>query len=145
MNKKEKNDKPVYSNVNMTNDDFVAQGFRKLDDNLIERRPPKIKWGEKYRRSSDKDKIQYLEKLAATMNQAAFLIQGERNELAKLCELKEEQIVKLKNAMDANTNMLQIEITKINEERQSFNKAAAEKNTKIRELEKQLEDLSIID
>lgn len=139
----EKNDKPIYSNVNMTNDDFVAQGFRKLDDNLIERRPPKIKWGERYRRSSDKDKIQYLEKLAATMNQAAFLIQGERNELGRLCELKEEQIIKLKNAMDANNNMLQTEIMKINQERQSFSEAAIAKNNEIRELKKQLEELQV--
>lgn len=57
------------------------------------------------------------------MNHAASLIQTERNQLNKLCELKEQQIEKMKEAMDANNNMLQSEIAKINEERQKFNQS----------------------
>lgn len=106
-------------------EDLVAQGFHKLDDKLIVVRPPKIAWGKIYELSSNEEKIEYLEKLASTMNHAASLIQDERNQLNKLCELKEQQIEKLKEAMDANNNMLQSEMAKINEERQKFNQSKA--------------------
>ena len=59
------------------------------------------------------------------MNHAASLIQDERNQLNKLCELKEQQIEKLKAAMDQNNGMLQSEVAKINEERQKFNESKA--------------------
>lgn len=106
-------------------EDLIAQGFHKLDDDLIVAKPPQILWGRIYQESSDEEKIEYLEKLASTMNHAAALIQDERNQLTELCELKEQQIEKLKKAMDANNNMLQSEITKINEERQKFNQSKA--------------------
>jgi hypothetical protein len=117
-------------------EDLIAKGFHKLDDNLITNRPPKIKWGEIYKGFTDKEKITYLEKLASSMNHAAHLIQSERNELGRLCELKEQQIIKLKEAMDKNMLMLQTEMTKINEERQRFNKEVLCLNQRIRELEK---------
>jgi len=106
-------------------EDLIAKGFHKLDDKLLVVKPPKILWGGIYQASSNEEKIEYLEKLAATMNHAASLIQDERNQLNKLCELKEQQIEKLKEAMDANNNMLQSEVAKINEERQKFNASKA--------------------
>jgi predicted nuclease with TOPRIM domain len=115
-------------------EDLVAMGFRKLDDKLIEKRPPKIKWGVIYQGFTDKEKVDYLEKLSASMNHAAYLIQGERNQIGELCKLKDQQVAKLKAAMEQNTKMLQTEITKINEERQSFNREAAKLHKKIREL-----------
>src|SRR3989338_1591100 len=106
-------------------EDLLAQGFNKLDDKLIVVKAPKITWGRIYQSSSNEEKIDYLEKLASTMNYAASLIQDERNQLNKLCELKEQQIEKLKEAMDANNTMLQSEVAKINEERQKFNESKA--------------------
>ena len=106
-------------------EDLLAQGFHKLDDKLLVVKAPKITWGRIYQSSSNEEKIDYLEKLASTMNHAASLIQDERNQLNKLCELKEQQIEKLKEAMDANNNMLQSEVAKINEERQKFNESKA--------------------
>lgn len=116
--------------------DFVGKGFRKLDENLIESKPPKIKWGKIYEQSTDKQKIEYLEKLAATMNHAAYLIQEERNQMLELVAKKEEQIIKLKEAMGKNMDMLTSEITKMNEQRQEFHKEVARLNKRIRELEK---------
>ena len=106
-------------------EDLLAQGFHKLDDKLLVVKVPKIAWGKIYQSSSNEEKIEYLEKLASTMNHAASLIQDERNQLNKLCDLKEQQIEKLKEAMDANNNMLQSEVAKINEERQKFNESKA--------------------
>ena len=104
-------------------EDLIAKGFHKLDDELLVAKAPKIAWGRIYQASSNEEKIEYLEKLAATMNHAASLIQDERNQLTKLCELKEQQIEKLKAAMDQNNVMLQSEVAKINEERQKFNES----------------------
>jgi len=101
--------------------DFIAAGFKKLDPNLIEKRPPKISWGKLYRAKSDAEKITYLEKLAATMNYAASLIQDERNQLNKLCELKEQQLTKMAESVEANNAMLQQEVTRMNEDRQILN------------------------
>lgn len=103
--------------------DLIEKGFSRLDDKLLVARPPKITWGKVFESSSNEEKIEYLQKLASTMNHAASLIQEERNELNKLCELKEQQIEKMKEAMEANNAMLQSEIAKINEERQNFNKS----------------------
>ena len=103
--------------------DFIAKGFRKLDSKFLTRRPPKIKWGKMYLALSDAEKIEYLQKLASTMNHAASLVQDERNELLKLCELKEGQIEQMKKAMVANDSMLHSEVEKINAERQSFNES----------------------
>ena len=41
-------------------EDLTSQGFHKLDEKLIDRRPPKIQWGKLYLQSTDKDKIEYL-------------------------------------------------------------------------------------
>jgi len=114
---------------------LIAAGFHKLDPELMVDRPPKIKWGLVYQASSDEQKITYLEKLAAAMNHAAHLIQSERDKLSVLCVKKEEQIKSLKKALDQNNDMIQSEITRMNSERQDYNKAAAEANAKIRELE----------
>ena len=131
--------------INSDNEDadLIAQGFHKLDNNLIENRPPKITWGKIYLEFTSEEKLAYLEHLAATMNHAAYLIQTERNNLGKLCELKEGQIGKLKVAMEQNMFMLQSEITKINEERQSFNEEAVRMLTQIRELTKALGNANV--
>jgi len=116
-------------------DDLVAVGFHKLDDNLVEKRPPKIAWGRLYKDFNDAEKIRYLENLASTMNNAAYLIQNERNELTRLCELKEKQIEKIKAAMDQNMIMLQSEVTIMNEQRQGYHQEVARLNGIIRDKE----------
>jgi hypothetical protein len=120
--------------------DLEASGFEKLDPNLIDLKPPKIKWGELYKNFTDAEKITYLEKIASTMNHAAYLIQGERDELNELCELKEQQIQKLSENMRANNDMVQSEIMKLNEERQAFNKHVATLNKQIKELNQKLSE-----
>lgn len=115
--------------------DFIAEGFKKItDQDLIIRNPPKIKWGQKYKDWDDKKKIQYLEKLACSMNHAASLLQDERDKLNEVCKLKEDQINKMTQAVRSNNFMLQEQITKMNEQRQVYNKHVVELNAKIREL-----------
>lgn len=119
----------------MNDDDFVSAGFDRLDPSLLSDKPPKIQWGLLYKETmSDERKIVYLEKLAASMNHAASLIQTERDKLAELCGLKEEQLTKMAGAVQANNDMLQFEVTRMNEQRQFFNAEVMRLNTEIREL-----------
>jgi len=104
-------------------EDLIAKGFKKLDSKLITHNPPKIKWGKDFEGWELKKQNEYLKKLAATMNHAASLIQDERNQLGELCELKEKQLEKMKDAMEQNNSMIQGEVTKMNEERHKFNEA----------------------
>jgi len=123
-------------NNNKSDPDFFVEGFKRIDQSLVLRNPPKIKWGKEYLDWPDDRKIRYLEKLSAAMNEAAHLVQVERDELNRLIILKEEQLTQLSKAMAANNNMLQQEVTKMNAERQSFNTAVAKLNQEIRDLKK---------
>lgn len=104
-------------------DDFVGKGFHRLDPKLVKSHPPKIKWGEAYKDYPDVKKVEYLEKLAATMNHAAHLIQVERNQLNDLCELKEKRIAEMTIALEQNNALIQMHVTKTNEQ---LNEAAKE-------------------
>lgn len=116
----------------MNEEDFIAKGWHKLDDNLISARPPKIVFSKQFDAWPDVKKIEYLKKMASSMNQAAKLIQNERDQLNELCALKEKQIVKLSEAMRANDAMLQGEVTRMNEQRQGYHAEVARLNAQIR-------------
>lgn len=106
----------------MEQEDFIAEGFKRItDEDLAVRNPPKIRWGDKYKAWDDKKKIEYLEKLANSMNHAVSLLQDERDQLNKLCEMKEGQLVKLSEALKQNNEMLHHEITRMNKEKQGLN------------------------
>ena len=115
--------------------DWVGEGWHRLDPDIIQDKPPKIAWGDRYKMWPDAKKIKYLEELASSMNHAAFLIQNERDELNVLCERKEKMLNTLSQNLDGNNGMIQQQMTLLNEERQLWNKAAAEMKAKIRELE----------
>ena len=120
--------------------DFVAEGWHKLDPKLTADKPPKIAWGDRYKMWPDAKKIKYLEEFASSMNHAAYLIQSERDELNVLCEKKEKMIIAMSSNLDGNNGMIQQQIMSLNEERQLWNKAAADMKKRIRELESTIED-----
>jgi Tfp pilus tip-associated adhesin PilY1 len=115
--------------------DFLGSGFKKLDSEIVKKNAPKINWGMKYQEQTDQKKIKYLEKLSATMNYAAFLIQEERNKLLELMEMKEAQLVSMSESLDANNEMIQQQITKMNAEKQEYHKIISGLNIKLREWE----------
>jgi len=129
--------------------DFIAKGWKKLDKELMVDEPPKISWGGIFlgerpdpKKSligvpyfwTDSDRLSYTTKLAEAMNHAASLIQGERNKLLELLELKVGQLKQMSEAMEQNNLMLQTEITKMNENKQHYHAKIAELNRTIREL-----------
>jgi len=117
----------------ISNDDLVAAGFHRVEN--VKNHAPKIKWGDLHKKSPPDTRASYAERLASAMNHAAHLIQGERDELGRLCEQKEKQIQSLKAAYQQNNNMVETQITKHNEERQLYNAEIAKLKARIRELE----------
>lgn len=118
--------------------DLEEAGFHKLDSSVISLKPQKIKWGKLYQAFTDKEKIEYLEKLACTMNHAAYLIQEERNNKLILVDKKDVLIESLKKNLDANNEMIQKQMTKQNEDKQKFNDAYKKLNDINKQLEKEL-------
>ena len=86
--------------------DDIVEGFERLDNNILDRRPPKITWLEGFEKKEDKVKIQYLKKLASTMNNAARLIQDERDALVQLMVKKEKQLEKMAEQLQQNNMVL---------------------------------------
>ena len=115
--------------------DLMVEGFHKLDDHLLDRKPPKIIWLKGYKDREDKSKVIYLEKLASTMNHAAKLISVERDKLVKLMVVKEKQLEKMTEQVAANNHMLQSEVTRMNKQKQGFHAEISGLNKRIRELE----------
>ena len=109
-----------------------ADGLKRIEAVEL---PPKIKWGDEFLSWTPEKKLQYLMKFAEAMNHAADVIQRERNLLGELVEKKEEQLQQMQSMLDANNQMLQQEITRMNEERNKTNKYVAQLNARIRELE----------
>lgn len=121
-------------NGEMNDSDFIGEGFHKIDERLLVNRPPKIQWGKRYEAWPIERQLDYTQKLAASMNHAAHLIQLQRDELNTLCGLKEQQLEKMTKALDANNNMIQQQMTEMNEHKQAANKHAAAQNKLIKEL-----------
>lgn len=122
-------------------DDWVGAGFKRLDPKLLEVNAPKIDYGMIFKNEwGDPKKISYLKSLAETMNQAAALVQVERDKLNTLCIMKEGQLVKLSASVEANNSMLQQEVTRMNAQRQGYNGELERLNLLVRKLEKSLKD-----
>lgn len=120
--------------------DLMVEGFEKLDDHLLDRRPPKITWLKGFNDREDQVKIEYLKKLASTMNHAAKLISVERDKLVKLMVVKEQQLEKMASQVAANNQMLQSEVTRMNEQKQGFHAEVSRLNKRIKELDSQLKE-----
>lgn len=121
--------------------DLVVKGFHRLEDKLVDRKAPKLKFGSKWAKLTDREKLNYITPLAASMNHAAYLIQGERDQLNTLLEQKEEQLKKMGAAMEQNHMMLQQGVANLNEQRQHYHANVQELNGRIRELEQQVKAL----
>ncbi len=116
-------------------EDFISEGWHKLDDKYVSKKAPIINWGSGFHKMDDAGKIQYLAQLACTMNQAAALIQDERDELNKICAQKEKQIQTVVKQLNANNQMMQAEVTRMNEMNRMYHADIKELQTKIKELQ----------
>lgn len=112
------NDKRQTTHNELT--DTVVEGFQKLDDNLLDKKPPKIKWLPEFEKKDLKVQLEYVKKLASTMNNAAKLVSDERDKLVELMILKEKQLEMMSKQLQDNNVLIQNQINKMNEQRQGF-------------------------
>lgn len=122
--------------------DILVEGFHKVDSHLLEPKAPRLKFMPKFYEKADEQKLEYLVKLASTMNQATVLIQNERDELVKLMVKKEAQLEKMAEMMRQNNEMLQQEVTRMNEQRQQYHQRMMAADERIRELESEVGNLA---
>lgn len=113
---------------------MIAAGFHRVDPEILAKKAPTIKWGEIYKKWTDKEKVAWHEKFSSSMNHAAALIQDERDKLNVLCHQKEQQLRQVAKAIESNNAMLQQEVTRMNEQRQGYNAQIAKLNAEIRAL-----------
>jgi hypothetical protein len=156
-------------------DTDLVSGFKRLPENVIEKRPPKIRWGRIYKGEvydpykstssivvpkhfvtcstqkrhqesavvnkyfwTDADRLNYAEQLASTMNHAADLMQQERNTLNELIKQKEQLVIQSSRQLSENNNMLQQEVTRMNQYKKDMQLHAKKLNQEIKELKKQV-------
>ncbi len=118
--------------------DFVVpEFFKRVDPTVVDLNPKILPWGKEYRSWPDARKIEYLEKLASSMNKAADLLQQERNALNEAIKLKEEQLIRMDKSVKRNNEMIQTQVTEMNSQRQNWNAEAVRLNKRIKELETQ--------
>ena len=116
-------------------EDFMAEGFYKLDENIVDLRAPRLTEPPKFAARTDGQKYLYYRKVAATMNHAAKLVSEERNNLNDLLIKKEEQLKAMIAQVNENNAMVQSEVTKMNKQKQGFHAEVSRLTARIRELE----------
>lgn len=119
----------------MHSDNFLAKGFHELDEHLLDQNPPRITFEQGFYDKSDDAKLKYLVRLASTMNHASKLVSIERDELVKLLVLKDQQLEAQEESVRRNMEMLQSEVTRMNEQKQGFHAEVRRLNARIKELE----------
>jgi septal ring factor EnvC (AmiA/AmiB activator) len=93
-----------------------------VDEKLFKRISKDIKlieFGEEFYLRSDRLKIEYLVKLASSLNHAAVTIQEERNKLNDLLYQKERQLVSCKKQRSQEQEMIQKQLLKENATKQA--------------------------
>ena len=115
--------------------DLLVEGFHKLDDHLLDNQAPKLTLMSGFHDKDPATQVHYLLRLAATMNHAAKLISEERDALVEAIVLKEQQLEKQADGVRQNLEMLQSEVTKMNEHKQGFHAEVRRLNARIKELE----------
>ena len=113
----------------------IIEGFEKLDDNLLDRKAPRIKFLKGFDEKEDIQKIDYLKRLASTMNHAAKLISNERDELVKLMILKERQLEQMSLQLQQNSTTVQDQVLRMNAQKQHFSAEVSRLTSRVKELE----------
>lgn len=87
---------------------------------------PTIKWGNDYKKWPIEKRLRYAERLAATMNHAADILQIDRNKLNVLIKEKEASLVQAIKSAQLADSMLQKQLTRDNAAKQVLNKRIVE-------------------
>ena len=130
----------------MTPDDDVRD-FKSAEDMVDEtfvrktRSVPMITFGHEFKERSDADKIDYLWKLASSLNDAAQQIQRERDELNEIAFKQHAQIKELERSRAADRQMIHRQLESANGKYQDLLKENQGLNREITKLEQEIEGL----
>lgn len=78
----------------------------------------RIAWGEEYRNAPIEERLKKAEQLAATMNNAADVLQTERNGMIEIAKQQEARIKTLQVSYDQQSELMEQTINKHNADRQ---------------------------
>lgn len=124
--------------------DGVDSGF--FDPKVVKRmstnKAKLIEFSDKWKARPEAERMEYLIKLASSLNHAAQEIQKERDFLNKLLFSKEEQLTKLNKQLSADRVMIQKQLVAENAKQQKLLDENAALHKEIRELETKLKDAS---
>lgn len=98
----------------------------------------RIEFGPEWHARSNKDKIEYLIKLASSLNHAAVEIQKERDELNNTCFNLESQLVVSQKQRMSDQVMIHTQLKNENENKQALLQENQMLRKEIKELEKKL-------
>ena len=119
--------------------DEMPPEFSKIDRlPTMEKNAPMISWGCVFEEWPDTRKIDYLKKLASTMNHAADVLQTERNEIIKIAKAQETQIAQVAETEQQNRNLLQQQMTKANADKEALNQRIVELVQQVKALKKEV-------
>lgn len=91
-----------------------------LAKEIKNRRIQMIKFGEEFEKWDDKHKIEYLKKLASSMNEAADLMQRERNQLAIKLQTAKDQLKNMESNLDIQKSIVFKSITDTNQAKEDY-------------------------
>lgn len=110
--------------------DFVSKLFKRTSKDV-----KLIEFSEKFHARPEKEKIEYLIKLASSLNHAAQQIQKERDLLNKLLFAKENQLKKCQEQRTQDRIMIQKQIATENAKQQALLRENQALRSEIKELE----------
>lgn len=120
----------------------MVQGLQELKRvKNMPRAAPNIKWGEDYKKWPLRQRLRYAERLAATMNYAADLLQQERNKLLDLAKRQEAMMKQFQKRLEQADQMLQGRLTDDNEERQEILEDLVFLKSQVKQLARQVRSL----
>ena len=91
-----------------------------LAKEIKNRRIQMIKFGEDFEKWDDKHKINYLKKLASSMNEAADLMQRERNQMAVKLQIAKDQLANIEKNLEIQKAIVFKSITDTNQAKEEY-------------------------
>ena len=121
-------------------EDLVSEGFYKVPPPAgMPKSPPKIQWGDKFRKWPVTKRLKYALDLASSMNHAAKLLTIERDKILTAARLQERALKTAQENVAAVNLLMQQTLKDFNAEKQDLLKGLEARQTEIVELRKLLE------
>ncbi len=102
----------------------------------------KIKWGDEYRSWPIEKRLDYAERLAASMNNAASVLQDERNNLLEVARSQEKQLEQAKVTAHQSTQIMHQQIAQTAAEKQQLYNQIVQLQSELKQSRIRIKELS---